>query len=106
HMLSNAQIPIKSIHYLDLHESMANGGGPACLRLRIVLTESELKSINPHVILSDFLYEKLVQWIEKHFRETLNPKDLADPDLLKESRQALDELTQILRIGSVYSFQF
>jgi len=30
---------------------------------------------------------------------------LRDPQLLIESRTALDELTQILKIGSVYPFQ-
>ena len=31
--------------------------------------------------------------------------DLADPKLLEESRAALDELTKLLQIGSVYEFQ-
>ncbi|WP_048689923.1 N-succinylarginine dihydrolase [Catenovulum maritimum] len=37
--------PIQSVHFVDLSESMANGGGPACLRLRVVLNQKELKSI-------------------------------------------------------------
>lgn len=32
---------------------MRNGGGPACLRLRAVLTENELRSMNPHYLLDD-----------------------------------------------------
>lgn len=31
--------------------------------------------------------------------------DLADPQLIVESRTALDELTQIMKLGSVYQFQ-
>jgi succinylarginine dihydrolase len=31
--------------------------------------------------------------------------DLRDPQLLLESRTALDELTQLLKLGSVYQFQ-
>ncbi|WP_440904899.1 N-succinylarginine dihydrolase [Catenovulum sp. SX2] len=41
----NEDNPIKQIYYLDLSESMANGGGPACLRLRVVLSEAELASL-------------------------------------------------------------
>jgi succinylarginine dihydrolase len=44
-------------------------------------------------------------WTEKHYRDTLSETDLADPQLLIESHGALDELTQILRLGSVYDFQ-
>jgi succinylarginine dihydrolase len=31
--------PISEIKVFDLRESMSNGGGPACLRLRVVLTD-------------------------------------------------------------------
>ena len=45
------------------------------------------------------------QWIRRHYRDRLAPADLADPALLDESRRALDELSQLLEIGSVYAFQ-
>ncbi|MCO8649683.1 N-succinylarginine dihydrolase, partial [Burkholderia multivorans] len=51
------------------------------------------------------LFTALDAWIEKHYRDRLAPDDLADPALLVESRTALDELTQILRVGSLYDFQ-
>ena len=86
-------------------ESMRNGGGPACLRLRIVLTEEELARSNPDMLLSDDLYQRLERWIDRHYRDRLAPEDLADPRLLEECRAALDELTQILALGSVYRFQ-
>ncbi|MER2492996.1 N-succinylarginine dihydrolase [Catenovulum sediminis] len=38
--------PIKRVEYVNLSQSMANGGGPACLRLRMVLSEAELASLN------------------------------------------------------------
>ena len=41
----NEDNPIKQVYYVDLSESMANGGGPACLRLRVVLSEAELASL-------------------------------------------------------------
>ncbi|MNH33477.1 N-succinylarginine dihydrolase [compost metagenome] len=89
----------------DLKQSMQNGGGPACLRLRVALNETELAAVNPGVIMTAPLYDTLTQWVDKHYRDRLSEADLADPQLLLECRTALDELTQILKLGSVYPFQ-
>lgn len=104
-LLENKQQPIRQVIYQDLRQSMQNGGGPACLRLRVVLNQTEYKAMHPHVLLTEALYQKLVQWVEKHYRDRLVPDDLADPELLKESRRALDELTHILQLGPIYPFQ-
>lgn len=103
----NAAIPIVRVNYVNLRQSMRNGGGPACLRLRVVLTEAELESVgrSSRVILDQQLYDELKAWIERNYRERITPRDLADPSLLRESRTALDELTKILSLGSIYSFQ-
>lgn len=99
------QYPINQIIFQDIRESMQNGGGPACLRLRVVLNKIELEAMHPHVLLTEELYQILVRWVEKHYRDRLVPTDLADPQLLKEGQEALDELTQILHLGSIYPFQ-
>ncbi|MFJ4068440.1 N-succinylarginine dihydrolase [Pseudomonas sp. NPDC089996] len=96
---------VKEVKVFDLKQSMQNGGGPACLRLRVALKESELAAVNPGVIMTAPLYDTLVQWVDKHYRDRLGEADLADPQLLLECRTALDELTQILKLGSVYPFQ-
>lgn len=97
--------PMKSVHFVACHQSMDNGGGPACLRLRVVLTEAELKACHQAVILDNSLYHRLVTWVKKHYRDRLIIKDLLDPALLDENHKALDELTGILDLGSLYSFQ-
>jgi succinylarginine dihydrolase len=97
--------PIGELKVFDLRESMSNGGGPACLRLRVVLTEAEQKVVNPAVMMNDALFTALENWIDRHYRDKLHQADLADPLLLRESREALDALTQLLRLGSVYPFQ-
>lgn len=97
--------PIRSVHYLDVRQSMKNGGGPACLRLRVVLNDRELALAHPGVFLNDGLYAELTTWVERHYRDVLRPEDLADPKLAQESREALDELTRILRLGAIYPFQ-
>lgn len=96
---------ITEVHYLDVRESMRNGGGPACLRLRVVLTEAELAQVNPAVFLNHILYQELLAWVDRHYRDRLTVADLADPALLTECRTALDELTGILELGSIYPFQ-
>jgi succinylarginine dihydrolase len=97
--------PINRIKVFDLRESMRNGGGPACLRLRVALTERELAAVNPQVMMNDSLFATLNEWVDKHYRDHLTLQDLGDPQLLLEGRSALDELTQILALGSIYPFQ-
>lgn len=94
--------PIGRVEFVEVRQSMRNGGGPACLRLRVVLTDQELAAVTPRALMSDALYPELVAWAERHYREQLGPNDLADPALLVESREALDALTQILELGGGY----
>ncbi|WP_219064508.1 N-succinylarginine dihydrolase [Pseudomonas sp. UMAB-08] len=97
--------PVAEVKVFDLKQSMQNGGGPACLRLRVALNETELAAVNPGVIMTAPLYDTLTQWVEKHYRDRMSETDLTDPGLLLECRAALDELTKILKLGSVYPFQ-
>ncbi|MDP1632074.1 MAG: N-succinylarginine dihydrolase [Caulobacter sp.] len=103
-MASNG--PIGRVEYVDVRQSMRNGGGPACLRLRVALTDAELAAANPAQRFDATLQDRLTVWANEHYRDRLSPADLADPHLLVESRRALDELTQILDLGSAfYPFQ-
>lgn len=97
--------PINAIHFLNLHESMRNGGGPACLRLRVVLSQQELQAAHQGVFFTDTLYRRLKAWVLKHYRDRLLPADLNDPLLIEETRQALNELTSIMKLGPIYEFQ-
>jgi succinylarginine dihydrolase len=86
----------------DLRQSMRNGGGPACLRLRVVLTEQEAAAMHQGVIMTETLYARLVSWVEKYYRDRIEPKDLADPQLAIECASALEELTRILGLPGLY----
>ena len=78
-------------------------------RFRVVCRSSaydvERAAVGANVYLNAELANALDAWIRRHYRDRLVPADLGDPSLLEESRHALDELTQLLRIGSVYAFQ-
>lgn len=103
--LVDEQSFLERIEVVDLRQSMKNGGGPACLRLRVELDGEELSRTNPGALLDHDLYERLDAWIDAHYRDRLEEADLADPHLLRESRAALDELCELLRLGSIYPFQ-
>lgn len=100
-----ADTPLKALKVFDLRESMYNGGGPACLRLRVVLTPQEQQAVNPAVLMNNRLFSTLNNWVDRHYRDRLTQADLVDPQLLREGRDALDELTKLLDLGNVYAFQ-
>ncbi|SDE70109.1 N-succinylarginine dihydrolase [Kordiimonas lacus] len=97
--------PIRHADYLDVRQSMRNGGGPACLRLRVAMSDDDISAMGSNSILDDKLLETLKVWANKHYRDRVALEDLADPQLMEESFKAMDELTQILKLGSVYDFQ-
>lgn len=103
--LASGSSPIDQFLFADIRQSMWNGGGPACLRLRIVLTQAEREALKGSVLLHDALVGRLEEWVRRHYRDRLTGADLGDPALIEEGRAALDELTGILGFGSIYAFQ-
>ncbi|MGB0360101.1 MAG: N-succinylarginine dihydrolase, partial [Endozoicomonas sp.] len=69
------------------------------------LTEEEQIATNQNCLINDTSFTRLSDWVNKHYRDQLIDRDLADSSLVNESRTALDELTTILQLGSVYPFQ-
>lgn len=104
-LLESNENPIQEIHYLEVKESMNNGGGPACLRLRVSLNEEELKEVLPAVIYTPNLHKKLIHYIEEYYPKSLTLKDLSSPSFYNRNCEALDEISKILGVGNIYSFQ-
>lgn len=105
-MIARPEAAIGRVEYVDVRQSMRNGGGPACLRLRIAVTEAERAALTQGFLLTDALAGALEAWVGAHYREELAAKDLADPALITETQAALDALTQILPLGGdFYWFQ-
>lgn len=92
--------PIRSVHFVDVRQSMHNGGGPACLRLRVAVTESEFALIHPGILLTDSLYNDLVEWVKRYYRDAIRPEDLADPLLAREAIDAVESLARRLKLPS------
>lgn len=88
--------PIDQVEFLNLRQSMNNGGGPACLRLRIVMTDEQAAAIHQGIVFSDPLHQSLNDWVTSHYRDSLSPDDLRDPKLIDESYTAFEALSKII----------
>ncbi len=97
--------PVTALHYVDVNDSMLNGGGPACLRVRVALESAEQAALGGRVLFDDELEAKLRACIESRYRDRVTLDDLADPSFVEECRAALDDVTQLLELGSLYDFQ-
>lgn len=93
--------PIGRVHYVDVRQSMRNGGGPACLRLRVVLNEHELAAVKKGLILDEARIDVLQDVVRRTYRDRLAPSDLADPELIGEVRKAREELYVALGMGDI-----
>jgi succinylarginine dihydrolase len=97
--------PITQVQYLDVRESMRNGGGPACLRLRVVMSDVALNSVAQGVMMDDAKLDALENWVKAHYRDRLAPEDLGDLSLIHEVQTALDALCGLLGLNNIYDFQ-
>ena len=91
-----ADNPVTAVHAVDVRQSMQNGGGPACLRLRLVLTPAQLAAVHQPVLMTPDRLDRLEAWVCTHYRDRLDVADLADPSLLEETRRALKEVDGLL----------
>jgi succinylarginine dihydrolase len=95
-LLAGGKTPVKEVHYFDVRESMQNGGGPACLRLRVALTEAEIAEVHPGAWLTADRERELEEWIGKHYRDRLSFDDLGDAKFFLEVQAAMDALEKVL----------
>ncbi|MDT9597896.1 N-succinylarginine dihydrolase [Sphingosinicella rhizophila] len=81
--------PIREIFFVDVRESMANGGGPACLRLRVV---AAAETIDPRFLVDAVKLDRIEALIADHWPEEIAPDDLLKPEHwvhMEEARTAL-----------------
>lgn len=100
-LIRDPKIPIKQVHYFNLRESMRNGGGPACLRLRVVMSDDEIMHCHQKVFLTNKLYSELYSWIEKYYRDRLVAEDIIQPGFYEEIVTAFHALEKILGLKLV-----
>ncbi len=87
--------PIRQLRVVDVRESMANGGGPACLRLRVV---ADPATVDPRFLVDKARLGRIAKCISTYWPEQIAPDDLADPELadrIEAARLALYELLDV-----------
>lgn len=95
-------LPFDRKLFISLNQSMRNGGGPACLRLRLPLNQKELDSALASVFFTDALYEKLKRIILDTYPESLCLEDLLSPAFRRRVRLAENKISQTLGLQNLY----
>jgi succinylarginine dihydrolase len=81
--------PIRRLVPVDVRQSMANGGGPACLRLRVVCDPAD---VDPRFLVDVAKLDLIAKVVEAHWPESIEPGALSNPDLwsrIEAAREAL-----------------
>ncbi len=90
--------PIRRLVPVNVRQSMANGGGPACLRLRVV---ADPAMVDPRFIATPERLDRIEPVIAKHWPEQIAPDALADPALADTIRSARLALLTALDLGEL-----
>jgi len=72
--------PIRELVPVDVRQSMANGGGPACLRLRVV---ADPATVDQRFIADETKLDRIEAVISQYWPESILPDQLGDPELIK-----------------------
>lgn len=88
--------PIHAVHFVDLRESMHNGGGPACLRLRVLLSPEAVRAVHPAHLLDARTADRIEALIEARWPARIAPADLGAPDLWEACRAARAALIALI----------
>ena len=90
--------PIRQVIPVDVRQSMANGGGPACLRLRVV---ADPETVDARFMLDDDKADRIARIIERHWPESIAPGQLGDEALAGEVVAAREALLQELDLDEL-----
>ena len=77
--------PIRQLVPVDVRQSMANGGGPACLRLRVAC---DPQTVDQRFIADEAKLDRMAAVIAQHWPESIAPDQLGDPALLEQVQAA------------------
>ncbi|MFZ2997190.1 N-succinylarginine dihydrolase [Sphingobium sp.] len=88
--------PIRQLIPVDVRESMANGGGPACLRLRVV---ADPATIDPRFLLDEARLDAIGRIVTDFWPEEIAPDDLSDTRLIARIEQSWLTLVDHLQLS-------
>jgi len=88
--------PIRRVEVVDVRESMANGGGPACLRLRVV---ADPATVDPRFLVNHAKLDRLAAIVTAHWPEEIESRDIAAPALIANIERARAALLDALDLS-------
>jgi succinylarginine dihydrolase len=88
--------PIRQLVPVDVRQSMANGGGPACLRLRVV---ADPRDIDPRFLVDEAQLDAIAQIVSDYWPESIAPDDLGDTRLIARIEQSWLTLVDHLQLS-------
>ena len=90
--------PIRRVEVVDVGESMANGGGPACLRLRVV---ADPATIDPRFLVDEAKLDRIADVVGRSWPEQIHSDELQNPVLLREIEAAREALLENLDLAQL-----
>ena len=89
HLAGNG--PIRRVEVVDVRQSMANGGGPACLRLRVV---ADPGTVDPRFLVDDARLDRIAAVVEQRWPAEIANADLLEPALVRDIETARAKLLE------------
>jgi succinylarginine dihydrolase len=96
HLASNGAI--RRVSFVDVHQSMANGGGPACLRLRVACDPAD---VDPRFLVDDAKLDRLAEVIARHWPEQIASDEIQSPTLISDVERARTALFEALDLAEL-----
>lgn len=90
--------PIRRLLPVDVRQSMANGGGPACLRLRVV---ADPATVDPRFLADEAKLDRIAAVVAAHWPDAIAPGDLASATLVRDVRRARAALLDAMDLGEL-----
>ncbi|MDE2412606.1 MAG: N-succinylarginine dihydrolase [Sphingomonadales bacterium] len=90
--------PIRRVLPVDVRQSMANGGGPACLRLRVV---ADPAAVDPRFLLDPAKAERIETIIAAYWPESISPGELGSEALAEKVNAARHALLEALDLAAL-----
>ena len=96
HLAENGAI--RRVEVVDVRQSMANGGGPACLRLRVV---ADPGTVDPRFMADEAKLDNIAAVVARSWPEQIDPADLGSPVLIQDVERARAALLEELDLSSL-----
>jgi succinylarginine dihydrolase len=90
--------PIRRVEVVDVRQSMANGGGPACLRLRAVAAPS---AVDPRFLVDNDKLERIAELVERRWPSEIHNEELKSAALVGEIEEARAALLELLDLAEL-----